>query len=359
MNVMRRQPIEDASVWTGADLEADRSWSYQLEPVHLNELAEALKVANARGLGMPELTAENFPLPTLSRTMADIGRDLKSGRGFALLSGFPVDDYPIEDLETLYWGLCSHIGTGLSQNSDGGFIHYVTVGKRRPNQGTRGVGFPKRSPLHVDLMDIVSLLCVRPAPDDPPSWIASSAAIYNEFLRRYPEHLPRLLDGVEWDRMDEHGEGESPSSGYRVPIFSEADGQMSCRYNRHWMASASRRNLGAVPAEDEALYDLFDELANEVRFEFPFRAGDIQFANNYTALHGRAAHTEESEEERQRLLMRIWLDVPGFRNFADEAIMRYGIGRHGQLGWSAEDMVSGRNRRPRARRTDGAIALDD
>lgn len=357
MTATRTEPVDDASVWRGSDLAADRGWEHHLDDSHLGELDAALAGVKARGLSLPEIDSASFPLPGLATTLSEIGAELRTGRGFALLRGFPVEDYPVEDLERMYWGLCSHIGTGITQNSDGGLIHYVTVGKRRPNQGTRGVGFPQRSPLHVDLMDIVSLLCVRPAPDDPPSWIASSAAIFNEFLARYPERLPQLFEGVSWDRMNEHGEGEAPNSEYRVPIFSEADGKLSCRYNRHWMASASKRMLGDVPAEDSELFDLFDQLANEVRFEFPFGAGDIQFANNYTALHGRAAHEAEAEEERQRLLMRIWLDVPGFRSFADEAVVRYGIGRHGQLGWTAGEVLAGRNRQPRTRRADGAVAL--
>lgn len=357
MNVMKTKPVEDASVWRGADLAADHGWEFHLDRNHLGELDAALAGVKKLGLSLPEVDRDAFPLPDLAAMLAEIGAELKDGRGFALLRGFPVDDYALEDLELMYWGLCSHIGTGMTQNSDGGLIHYVTVGKRRPNQGTRGVGFPTVSRLHVDLMDIVSLLCVRPAPDDPPSWIASSAAIFNVFAERHPEDLPRLFEGAEWDRMNEHGPGETASSGYRVPIFSEAGGRLSCRYNRHWMDSATRRNLGEIPAEDAALYDRFDAIANEVRFEFPFGAGDIQFANNYTALHGRAAHREESAEERQRLLMRIWLDVPNFRPFADEAVVRYGIGRHGQLGWTAQDVVAGRNRQPRTRRADGALAL--
>lgn len=357
MTTIRTEPIDDASVWRGKNLAADRGWEFSLNDTHLGELDAALAQVKRQGLGVPAIDRNAFPLGMLADQLAEIGAELKDGRGFALLHGFPVDDYSIEDLELMYWGLCSHIGTGMTQNSDGGFIHYVTVGKRRPNQGTRGVGFPTVSRLHVDLMDIVSLLCVRPAPDDPPSWIASSGAIFNAFAERHPEDLPRLFAGAEWDRMGEHGDGETPSSGYRVPIFSEAGGKLSCRYNRHWMDSATKRNRGDIPAEDIALYDRFDAIANEVRFEFPFGAGDIQFANNYTALHGRDAHKEEAEEERQRLLMRIWLDVPDFRPFADEAVVRYGIGRHGQLGWTADDVLAGRNRESRVRRADGAVAL--
>ena len=63
------------------------------------------------------------------------------------------------------------------------------------------------------------------------------------------------------------------------------------------------------------------------------------------------------DEERKRVLMRIWLDMPNFRAFSDEAIVRYGNGRHGQLGWSAEEVLEGRNHTVRSRRSDGAVKL--
>lgn len=351
------EPITDASAWHGAGLQSDQSWEYRLEDVHLADLDRALSAVKRDGLRLAEVTRQAFPLPALAPVLSNVADDLRAGRGFALLRGFPVEAYPFEDLEILYWGLCSHIGTGLTQNSEAGFIHYVTDGARRPKQGKRGVGFPKESTLHVDLMDIVSLLCVRQAPDDPPSRVASSITVYNEILRRRPDALARLYDGFEWDRMDEHGEGEAATSGYRVPLYSQAHGVVSCRYNRNWINSAAVRKDSPLSAEDGEILDLIDEVAFETRFEFPFHAGDIQFCNNYTVLHGRAAHQVEPAEERKRVLMRIWLDMPGFRQFADEAVVRYGIGRHGQIGWSAEEMLAGGNRTARVRRDDGAVAL--
>jgi hypothetical protein len=209
----------------------------------------------------------------------------------------------------------------------------------------------------VDLTDIVTLLCVRQAPDDPPSRIASSTHIYNEVLRRRPDALARLYEGFEWDRMEEHSDGETPTSGYRVPFFSQAGGELSCRYNRNWITSAARRLNRPLTDEENEIFDLIDELAFESRFEFPFHAGDIQFCSNYTVLHGRASHAVEPEMDRRRVLMRIWLDMPEFRDFADEALVRYGMVRHGQLGWTAEEILAGANETARPRRADGAVAL--
>jgi hypothetical protein len=154
--------------------------------------------------------------------------------------------------------------------------------------------------------------------------------------------------------MDEHGDGEAPTSGYRVPVFSQAGGKVSCQYNRHWISLAAERTRQPFSAEETGLFDLIDEVAAEVQFELPFQAGDIQFCNNYTVLHGRAAHQVEPLEDRRRVLMRIWLDLPNIRPFADEAIVRYGNGRHGQLGWTAADVLAHKTQSARPRRDDGA-----
>ncbi len=356
MNDQTYRPVTDASAWHGADFATDRSWEYHLEDKHIGELTQALAAVKDRGLALAQIGPDDFSLPTLFVRLRSLGEDLATGRGFALVRGFPVDGFSTEDLSLMYYGLCRHIGMGMTQNSDGGLVHYVTDGALKPNQGKRGVGFPRAARLHVDLMDIVSLLCVRQAADDPHSHLASSATLYNEVLKRRPEFLPRLFQGYEWDRMDEHGDGEAATSGYRVPLFSEKNGAVSCRYNRAWMIAAHVNEKAPLSAEDEAAFDLLDLIAAETRLAFPFNKGDIQFCSNYTVLHGREGHQLEPDEERKRLLIRIWLNVPEFRHFADEAIVRHGIGYHGNLGWTAEELLAGGNKTPRMRRDDGAIS---
>ena len=350
------EPIDDPSSWYGTDFDTDRSWEYQLEPNQIANLTQALYGVKRTGLDITELRPDTFPLPTLTATLKSIGDDLRSGRGFSLLRGFPVDSHDIKELAIMYYGLCRHIGMGITQNIDGGLIHYVTDGALKPNQGNRGVGLPRTSHLHVDLMDIVTLLCVRQASDKPRSYLASSASIYNEVLKCRPDLLPRLFKGYEWDRMDEHKAGETATSGYRVPVFSLANGNLSCRYNRVWMSAPNVAKKAPLSAEDEEAFQLIDTLAERIRLSLSYVKGDIQFCNNYTVLHGRDAHNPETVEKHKRLLIRVWLNVPEFRTFSDEAIVRYGIGYHGNLGWTAEDLSFGRHKSTRLRRDDGAIS---
>lgn len=355
---MHTRTITDPSAWTGPDLDADRSWVHELDDDHRAQLHRALEAVNQAGLSLAQIGAGQFPLGSLTEVLAAVGREVQTGRGVALVRGVDVERYPLEDLERIYWGLCAHLGTGITQNSDASLIHYVTDGTLRPNQGTRGVGSPKRSSLHVDLTDCVSLLCIRQAPDNPPSWVASSTMVHNRFLVERPDLLPALYQGFEWDRLEEQRPSEAPTTGYRVPVFSEADGLVSCRYNRYWMARAIERAQGRVPDDIGALFDTFDRVADSVRFELDFQPGDIQFVNNYTVLHGRHEHALVDDEERKRLLMRVWLDFDRARPVSDPALVRYGIVRHGSLGWTVDQYQAGHHHGDHRRQPDGRPLID-
>ena len=349
--------LSGPNIWTGDELGATKNWRFELPEQGLTELGMALSKVKKSRLNLLEINSGNFGLPSLDNWFQRLKAEIKSGCGFAHVNNFPVDNYSIEDLEILYWGFCSHIGEAVSQNSDTGFIHYVTDGKKRPNQGTRGVGQPGRTPLHVDLSDLTSLLCIRQAPDNPPSRVASSGYIFNEILDKQPEYIETLTEGFEWDRMGEHADHETATSGYKVPIFSISEGQLSCLYNRNWMESANRRLDKPMSQVEVSMLDLIDELAHDHAFEFEFKPGHIQFCNNYTVMHGRAAHKLVEKENQKRMLMRILLDSDRFRSFSDEAIVRFGIGYHGQLGFKAKDVLEGNHLKMRRRREDGAIAL--
>jgi hypothetical protein len=153
--------------------------------------------------------------------------------------------------------------------------------------------------------------------------------------------------------MDEHGVGESPTTGYRVPVISEHNGMVSCRYNRGWTRPAAERLNAPLTEDEEGLRDFFDNIARESCLELPFYAGDIQFVNNYTVLHGRAAHQLVPDEDQKRVLIRIWVDFLDYQRFGNEALMCYGVVRHGQLGWSVQQLLAGANREPHARQPNG------
>ena len=346
--------IKDPAHWTRGELDADRSWDIRLSNDQVDDLCMGLEFL--RSLEIAEIDAAKFPLKCCQDLIEGIRRELISGRGFVLLRGFPVEGYGREDIARMYWGFCAHLGTGVTQNGDGGLIHYVTEGRLRPNQGTRGVGNPERVSLHVDLADVVSLLCVRQAADSPRSQLVSALTIHDVLAERAPTALERLYQGFAWDRQNEHAETELPTTGYRVPVFSQAGDVISGRYNRNWITRAANRADG-LSEDEEAIFNLVDDIAQENSLTFDFRPGDVQFANNYVCWHGRESHQPAQSEDDTRVLMRIWLNLVGIRDFADEAVVRHGILRHGKLGWSAADVKAGLEGRVHPRRAEDLAPL--
>jgi hypothetical protein len=72
------------------------------------------------------------------------------------------------------------------------------------------------------------------------------------------------------------------------------------------------QNYPEVPRltdEQRDLLALVDEIVNEpgVALEMDFRAGDIQWLLNHTAMHSRTAYRDFPEPERRRHLLRLWL----------------------------------------------------
>jgi hypothetical protein len=58
------KPVNDASEWTGDDLERDQSWKFSLTPQQSADLDKALQRVKDRGLAYAEIRPEDFPLPS-------------------------------------------------------------------------------------------------------------------------------------------------------------------------------------------------------------------------------------------------------------------------------------------------------
>jgi len=315
-------PVTGESAWFGADLGDDPSWLHHLTPTYIEEIDRVIEGLRRNRRTLDTVTRADFPFPTFGVFLKRfVWRDI-GGRGFGMIRGLPRHRYTDDEIGMLFWGLGFHMGIGVSQNPQGHLLgHVVSYGEDRNALDVRGYRTSAKLGYHNDPSDVVGLLCLRKAKEGGLSSVVSGTTIYNIVLEEHPEYLPVLYRGFRCDRRKQNPWFLPPISD-RVPVFSQVDGELSIRYLRIVINTACiKLNQPLSNFEVEAL-DFIDAVADRpgVALRMAFEEGDMQFVNNYTALHARTAFVDFEEPERKRHLLRLWLKIPGFRKLANDFI---------------------------------------
>ncbi len=304
--------------WKASDIDWREQGLHHFTPSEIREIDAALK--HLRGLGdvdLPAITPERFPLDEVGKLMVGLRHRLRTGPGFVMLRGLPIDHYSPDDVARIYFGLGAHIGTPMVQSYLGDLLgHVINVAEVEPK--SRGYRKGGELAMHVDsadLCDVVALMCLRRSIRGGASRIASAAAIYRTLRETRPDLLAVLERGFHFRRGEEDGRVAGRwVSPHRIPSFAETDGEVSCYFLPTYAIRAD--TAGDVPLTDiewEAIRAV-EELAVSDRFfiDMDFDVGDIQFLNNRTILHGRTDYVDEKPLEKRRHLMRLWLKIPGW-----------------------------------------------
>jgi hypothetical protein len=325
MSVMTATPILGPAAWRGLDLARTTDWIRPITAAEVEELDAALRAVARRGLDWPAMTRDDFPIPRFSRSLAEVSQELEDGRGLVLLRRLPVERYTEAELRIIYWGLGLHLGTPRSQNAQGELIgdvrdeHRLYGAVREVEPATAGEPRTSRSkarsagPLrfHTDRVDVVTLLCVRPAARGGSSKVVSAPAVHNAILERRPDLHALLCQPYYHSR---EGEAGGRQRYYAMPIFGMRDGRFTSQYSRTFVENA--QHIPGVPtltpAQGEAL-DLWAEVCEELCYEMQLDAGDLQLLNNHVVYHARATYEDDPAPGRDRFLMRLWLSMPNSR----------------------------------------------
>jgi hypothetical protein len=296
------QPVEGPAVWRGADL-GGRDWIVTLDEGDCDALLGAARALAGRRLDT--LTRADFEAPRLDAKLAAAGRAVAEGTGFVLLRGLPAAGLPRDLLEIVYWGVGTHLGVGVSQSAAGDRLGEVydrgTNDKER--YYTRGGALE----FHMDPVDIVGLLCLRPARAGGASRIVSAGAVHNAILAERPDLAALLYRGFHNSRR---GHGEAVT-GHRVPVFAPGPRGLECYLLPQTIRQATEEGFPLDPAEAEALdYLAATTHRPELWLDMDFRPGDIQFLNNRTVLHSRTDYEDDPDPAKRRLLLRLWLMAP-------------------------------------------------
>ena len=274
--------IDHPMAWRGGDFSKD-DIAFDLSPSHVAALEGVLLKARCGGLALVQIRAEDCRHPALDRDLERVFEEIQDGRGIVIVRGMPVDAHSVEDVATMFWAIGTHFGRGVSQSALGDVFGLVKD-ETPPGQQESARGYLSRRELslHVDLAQIVGLMCVRQARHGGYSQYASGLAVHNEILAVRPDLIPILYRGFPYHRRGEEAPTAAPITPYDVPVFSNVDGHVSVFMVRE-IINAAFRELGRefTPVEIDAI-DTFRATAQRLQFETRLEPGEASFLNNYT-----------------------------------------------------------------------------
>jgi hypothetical protein len=340
MTSILREPIETPANWRRADLSGADDWTRSLRSASIEEIERALVHAKSTGKSMTELERGDFPLPTLAAEIAEWMRAIAFGRGFINVRGIPVAGHSDEDIGWIHWGLGLHMGTAVSQNAAGDVLGHVRDTGADPADPSVRL-YKTTTPLgfHSDGSDLVALLCIRQGQSGGENRLVSTAAIYNEILRRRPDLIGLLYEPFYWDRNEEQGEGELPY--FALPICHYDAGRLTFFHIPWYIRGAQRHaDVPRLTKEQNELLDLIDDIAADPEFhvEMKLVPGEVNYLKNNSVLHSRTEFVDFAEPEKKRHLVRLWLTAAG--EWADgDAFVQQGIPKKAGVVSDAEDIA--------------------
>ncbi len=303
-------PVASSAAWRGSDLARREDWRRAFTADDVAEIDAAIAHATATGKPLQDMSKNDFPLPTLSASIAGWRDEIVTGRGFQVLTGLPVDRWDEEKSSLFFWCFGLHLGRPGAQNRKGDLLGHVRdTGADKKNPFVRQYLTTQSIPYHCDAADVVGLLCLKKAKTGGRSRIASSISIYNEIARRRPDLAPRLFEPFMLDTRD-----ESDVTGAQVlpiPPCQFGGGELRTFYHAEYFRTSQRHDGIALTGAENDLLDLYDALADsaEFRLDMDLLPGDIQLLSNHSIVHARTDYQDHPEPERKRHLLRLWLSL--------------------------------------------------
>lgn len=259
-----------------------------------------------------ELAPDSWRVPHTAEPEA-IREEIDNGRGFVVLTGFPVDAG-----QAAYQDLCQRIGDVIPQTLSGTMLYPVRdegyriqtdYGKPgiRTSKTNEAFDFHTDSPSYVAgrTPDVIGLLVLQIAKSGGESAYVNALAVRDVIAAERPDLLERLQQPFWVDRRAECPPGEEPV--LPVPVFG-ADG---VRYLRLYITKGhEQKRVPLTPLDLEAL-DYLDAVMRRPGMAVMVAAepGDIQLVNNRWLLHSRTGFEDHPEPERRRHYVRIWLQT--------------------------------------------------
>ncbi|CAK9786290.1 Clavaminate synthase-like protein [Cutaneotrichosporon oleaginosum] len=309
--------ITGKTVWRREDFLNDETlWKRFWTPENVASLEASYDAWAAKGLSLPEIDRETFPLSEGVRTfLAEIRETTVHGAGFILIKGLPVQSWPVEKACAVYLAIGAAIGVAVSQNHKGHILGHVKDLGNDPTQidKVRIYTTTARQYFHTDNADIVGLLCLQKAKEGGESDVCSAHNLWNTLQAERPD-VAELLARPDWyfDRKGEVSAGQK--EWVQKAIFYYHDGRVISQYDPYYVKSIQRFiDAGLIPghtdAQKEAI-EVLEQTAQRLALHMVLDVGDIQFVGEMHNFHARTAYVDHVPPIPRRHLLRLWLSVP-------------------------------------------------
>lgn len=306
---MLTNTMRDQRAWIAATIGDSELWHYPLSDDCLSAIDQYLwqRPQPITELGVPDdlraACADDFA-PALNA--------LESGRGFVIIEGLPLERYPAQQAQAIYWLIGQMLGCPIEQNVQGTLLYDVRDTGQDVAQGARFSVTNRESSFHTDnsfgeVTDYIGLLCLQTAKSGGVNQVVSGYTIVNELAEKHPDVLEVLSQPFHVDRRGGVKEGASPT--VRVPVIERAGDTLIFRYLRYWIEVGHEKAGEPLTAEQVRALDVLDETMprRDLIAQFSLQRGQMFFMNNRWLLHNRTAFEDYTELERRRHYVRLWL----------------------------------------------------
>src|SRR5712692_9840081 len=161
---MLTKAITDPRAWRADTIDDHTAWYYPLTDACRSALEQTLQILRREPKPLTEIQASHYPCAAGAADFKPVLAALESGRGFAIIEGMPIDRYPADELQTMYWLLGQMLGRPVEQNVQGTLLYDVRDTGQDVQYGARFSVTNAESTFHTDnsfgtaLADYVGLL---------------------------------------------------------------------------------------------------------------------------------------------------------------------------------------------------------
>lgn len=301
--------------WTVADVELEDRWRFELTDAVSKQMLDAVRRGRVEGRSLLDYRREDFDLKPCLAPLDRAFREVRDGRGMALVKNLPRDGVSAQEFELMTWAIGLHYGVARPQDRTSRYINMVKdVGGVYRSPTGRGYSSNAELDFHVDGSDVVLLSCYNQAPVGGMSMCTSSIKAYEVLRSERPDLAAALHTPYPFSRNGEHHPDEP--AWFLAPLAGVQDGRLFCAWNRNRLKNALK--MEGVPPLTPIQREAVEYLEGVVRrpdlmYCMHLEPGDLQLLSNQTALHSRTSFEDHEDESRKRTLYRLWLATPDSR----------------------------------------------